>query len=199
MNPLFSLIFYLNAQGLAHTVPRGEEGCHTSENLPGLISDSAHNEMLTCGVGRKGNSVRNSLACFQKGIPYVSRNCVFKSHLSSPFSLQGRRSLCWEYILRFQGLAFPPQTVDEPHASPFLLIKSGAMVSFTSSSGNAIRILFLVNKVTWELQRNVDGVVPTKSDHLFQGRTFLPQAQFVLSSFPSQLLLLNFVTAFRTE
>lgn len=53
--------------------------------------------------------------------------------------------------------------------------------------------------MTWELQRNVDVIVLIKSDHLFKERVFLPQAQFMLSSFPSELVLLNGVTTFSTD
>lgn len=51
------------------------------QNLPDLILASAYSEMSTCGVGRRGNSVRNILACFRKGIPYIyKQESRFSSH-----------------------------------------------------------------------------------------------------------------------
>lgn len=46
------------------------------------------------------------------------------------------------------------------------------MICFLSSNGKIIRIVILVNKVTWELQRNADVIIAIKSDHLFKKQNF---------------------------
>lgn len=67
--------------------------------------------MLTCGVGRYGNSVQNILAGFQKGIAYMNRNHIFQvTPIISSQSPEPKLS-AREYILRYKGLAFSLQTI----------------------------------------------------------------------------------------
>lgn len=61
-----------------------------------------------------------------------------------------------------------------------------------------MRRVLLVNTVTW-LQRDVGMIIPIKSDHLFRKELFCLTTQFILSSFPSELLLLNIGRIFDTD
>lgn len=65
------------------------------------------------------------------------------------------------------------------------------MICFTSSNGKIIRIIILVIKVTWELQRNVDVIIPIKSDQLFKKPTFLSHSLTYAVLFSFRLLPVN--------
>lgn len=97
--PLFPVVSPKCAQSCP-CLRRGEQRCETSGNLPGLMLASAYSEMLTCGVGRYGNSVRNILAGFPKGITYMNRNNIFQvTPVISPQS-PGQKLSAREYVLR---------------------------------------------------------------------------------------------------
>lgn len=64
------------------------------------------------------------------------------------------------------------------------------MICFTSSNGKII-IIILVIKVTWELQRNVDVIIPIKIDHLFKETTFLSHSPIYAALFSFRLLPVN--------
>lgn len=65
------------------------------------------------------------------------------------------------------------------------------MICVTSSHGKITRIIILVIKVTWELQRNVDVIIPIKSDQLFKKTTFLSHSPIYAVLFAFRLLPVN--------
>lgn len=61
-----------------------------------------------------------------------------------------------------------------------------------SPDGKIIRIVILVNKMTWELQRHVDVIIPIKSDHLFKKRTFLSPSPICAALISSRIVALEY-------